>query len=61
MSTAATSNLLYRLSEVADGTLINFTHTLVGPFPEEHRPRLASGWTALHARVRQAAEAADQR
>ena len=42
----------------AEGTLITFTHTLVGPFPEEHRPRLASGWTALHARVRKAAEAA---
>ena len=57
MSTAATSNLLYRLSETPDGTLIKFTHTLVGPFPEEHRSRLATGWTALHARVRKAAEA----
>jgi hypothetical protein len=58
MSTAATSNLLYRLSETPDGTLIKFTHTLVGPFPEEHRSRLKSGWTALHARVRKAAEEA---
>jgi hypothetical protein len=58
MSTAATSNLLYRLSETPDGTLIKFTHTLVGPFPEEHRSRLATGWAALHARVRRAAEAA---
>jgi hypothetical protein len=56
MSTAATSNLMYRLSETPDGTLIKFTHTLVGPFPEEHRSRLASGWAALHARVRRAAE-----
>jgi hypothetical protein len=60
MSTAATSNLLYRLSETADGALIKFTHTLVGPFPEEHRSRLKSGWSALHARVRKAAEAAAQ-
>ena len=58
MSTAATSNLLYRLTETPEGTLIKFTHTLAGPFPDEHRPRLASGWTALHARVRRAAEAA---
>ena len=58
MSTAATSNLLYRLTEISKGALITFTHTLVGPFPNEHRPRLASGWTALHARVRKAAEAA---
>lgn len=60
MSTAATSNLLYRLSEVDEGhTLITFTHTLVGPFPDDHRPQLGAGWTALHARVRAAAEAAD--
>jgi uncharacterized protein YndB with AHSA1/START domain len=59
MSTAATSNLQYRLSETPEGTIIKFTHTLVGPFPEDHRSRLASGWTALHARVRNAAEAAN--
>jgi len=58
MSTAATSNLLYRLSETDEGTLITFTHTVVGPFPEDHRPQLGTGWTALHARVRAAAEAA---
>jgi hypothetical protein len=58
MSTAATSNVLYRLSETAEGTLITFTHTLVGLFPDDHRPRLGAGWTALHARVRKAAEAA---
>ena len=57
MSTGATSNLLYHLSETPDGTLIKFTHTLVGPFPEDHRSRMATGWTALHARVRAAAEA----
>ncbi len=56
MSTAATSNLLYRLSEADGGTLITFTHTLVGPFPEDHRPQLGAGWTALHARVRAAGE-----
>jgi hypothetical protein len=58
MSTGATSNLLYRLSEAPEGTLIKFTHTAVGPFPEDHRPRLATGWAALHARVRKAAESA---
>jgi uncharacterized protein YndB with AHSA1/START domain len=58
MSTGATSNLLYRLSETEDGTLITFTHTVVGPFPEDHRSQLGTGWTALHARVRAAAEAA---
>jgi len=57
MSTAATSNLLYRLTEADGGTLITFTHTVVGPFPEDHRPGIGAGWTALHARVRKAAEA----
>ena len=56
MSTAATSNLMYRLSEENGDTLISFTHTVVGPLPEDHRPRMASGWAALHARVRAAAE-----
>jgi uncharacterized protein YndB with AHSA1/START domain len=57
MSTAATSNLMYRLTEAEAGTLITFTHTVVGPFPEDHRPGLGKGWAALHARVRKAAEA----
>lgn len=59
MSTAATSNMQYRLSEVEDGTLITFKHTVAGPFPEDHRPRLGSGWAAMHARVKRAAEAND--
>ena len=41
MSTGATSNMQYRLTETPEGTLIKFTHTVVGPFPEEHRARLA--------------------
>ena len=60
MSTGATSNLMYRLSDADGGTLITFTHTVVGPFPEDHRPRLATGWTSLNARVRAAAEAHGQ-
>jgi hypothetical protein len=56
MSTGATSNVQYRLSESDGGTLITFTHAIVGPFPEDHRPRLGAGWSALHARVRAAAE-----
>lgn len=59
MSTAATSNLIYRLSETPDGTAIRFLHTLVGPVPDDYRGRIAPGWAALHARVRKAAESAD--
>lgn len=58
MSNAATSNLIYRLSETPDGTLLKFKHTLLGPFPEEHRAGLKTGWTALNLRVKKAAEAA---
>ena len=57
MSTAATLNLLYRLTEVEGSTQISFTHTMVGPFPEDHRSLLGSGWASMHARVRKAAEA----
>lgn len=56
MSTGATSNVMYRLSETAEGTVISFRHTVVGPFPEDHRPRVGAGWAALHARVRTMAE-----
>ena len=60
MSTAATSNLMYRLTEADGGTLISFKHTVVGPVPEDHRPGLGSGWAAMQARVRAAAEADGQ-
>ena len=56
MSTGATSNLMYRLSEDNGVTVISFRHTVVGPFPEDHRPQMGAGWAALHARVRAAAE-----
>lgn len=56
MSTAASSNLMYRLSESEGTTLITFTHTVFGPLPEDHRPQMGAGWAALHARVRAAAE-----
>ena len=57
MSTGATNNLQYRLKEVDGGTLITFHHKLLGPPPGENFPRMGSGWTAMHARVRAAAEA----
>jgi hypothetical protein len=60
LSTGATSNLMYRLSEVDGGTLIAFTHTLVGPVPDEFRDRMGPGWEAIHARVKRAAETAPQ-
>jgi hypothetical protein len=56
VSTGATSNLTYRLSEVDGGTLIAFRHTLVGPAPDEFRDHMAPGWNVLHQRVKRAAE-----
>jgi hypothetical protein len=56
MSTAASSNLIYRLSEVNDGTRIAFKHTVFGPLPDEFRGDMAPGWSALHARVKRDAE-----
>jgi hypothetical protein len=57
MSTGATSNLQYRIKEVEGGSLITFRHTLVGPPPGDDVAQLGSGWKALHARIRAAAEA----
>jgi hypothetical protein len=57
MSNAASSNLQYRLTEADGGTLITFRHTLLGPPPGENYARMGSGWTAMHAKVRAAAEA----
>jgi hypothetical protein len=56
MSTAAANNLIYRLTEVDDGTMISFRHTLLGPVPDEFRQTMAPGWEAMHARVKQQAE-----
>lgn len=58
LSSGATSNLIYRLSEVDDGTLISFRHSLVGPVPDDFREHMAPGWSVLHARIKRAAEAA---
>jgi uncharacterized protein YndB with AHSA1/START domain len=56
MSAAVLSNVQYRLKEVDAGTLIMFRHTAFGFIPDDHRPRLAEGWTALLNRIRKAAE-----
>ena len=60
MSTSATSNLMWRLSEGPEGTVITFRHTIIGPFPDDQRSTIGTGWSALHARVRQAAEARNE-
>ena len=61
MSTGATSNLMYRLTDKDGSTLISFRHTVVGPFPEEQREQTAAGWAAMHARIKSAAKAAGKK
>jgi len=51
ISTAAVSNVQYRLKEVEDGTLITFRHTAFGFVPDDYKERIGSGWKALLDRV----------
>ena len=60
ISTGATSNLMYRLTESRGGTLITFRHSVVGPLPDEFRQHMAPGWSVLHQRAKKAAEAASR-
>jgi hypothetical protein len=56
MSSGATSNMIYRLSETDGGTRISFKHTVVGPVPDQVREHMHQGWAAMHARVKLGAE-----
>ena len=58
MSTAATNNVMYRLTETDGGTSINFRHTCVGPVPDGFKENMGPGWDDIHARVKRQAEAA---
>jgi hypothetical protein len=57
MSYPVISNIQYRLSESDGGTLIKFHHTALGLIQDDHRQGVASGWTHIHNRVRERAEA----
>ena len=57
ISMATSNNLIYRLSEKDGGTLITFTHTLLGSVPDDFEEKMPLGWQAMHARVKQLAEA----
>ena len=57
MSYPVVSNLQYRLSEQDGGTLIKFHHTALGLIQDEHRQGVGKGWTHMHDRVRERAEA----
>jgi hypothetical protein len=61
MSYPVVSNVQYRLSEAAGGTLIKFCHTALGLIQEDHRKGVVQGWGHIHASVRKRAEAARSR
>ena len=56
MSYPVANNVLYRLSEEKDGTLITFHHTAMGLIIEDHRKGVSTGWASIHERVKQLAE-----
>ncbi len=53
----AMSNLQYRLSEEAGGTLIKFHHQALGLILDEHRQGIPNGWRFTHALLKERAEA----
>jgi uncharacterized protein YndB with AHSA1/START domain len=57
MSYAVMSNVQYRLSEEAGGTLIKFHHLALGVIAQDHREGLGKGWGYIAARVKERAEA----
>jgi uncharacterized protein YndB with AHSA1/START domain len=56
ISNPVISNVQYRLSESAGGTLLVFRHTALGFLEEELRTGLVQGWTPLLERIRRRAE-----
>lgn len=58
MSLAVTSNVQYRLSEEAGGTLIKFQHLGFGFIPDDFRKGLTGGWKQINARAKGRAETA---
>jgi hypothetical protein len=56
MSYAVMSNVQYRLSEEAGGTLIKFHHLALGVISADHRQGFGKGWHAIHERTQQRAE-----
>jgi hypothetical protein len=56
MSSAVVSNVQYRLTEEAGGTLIKFHHFALGAISDEHRKGFGEGWKGIHERAKQRAQ-----
>ena len=57
MSFAVCSNIQYRLKAVEGGTVITFTHTALGMFPDGYREAMAGGWKSLSDRLHERLQA----
>jgi hypothetical protein len=58
MSQPVANNVIYRLSQEGNETVIKFCHTAFGPIQPEHRDGVTKGWTHMNTRVRERAERA---
>jgi len=56
MSYPVNSNVQYRLTEEAGGTLIKFHHLALGMIPEDFRKGVTGGWGNINARAKERAE-----
>jgi hypothetical protein len=56
MSFPVVSNVQYRLSEVAGGTMIKFHHLAMGLIADQHRAGVALGWRHINESARKRAE-----
>lgn len=61
MSYPVVSNVQYRLSEEAGGTLIKFHHKAFGLIEDQHRENVGKGWGQINERARVRAEASRPR
>ena len=56
MSQPVANNVMYRLSQDGDETVIKFRHSGFGPILEDHRKGVTAGWGSIHDKMRQRAE-----
>lgn len=56
MSYPVSNNVIYRLSEEGDETVIKFSHSAFGLIQEDHRKGVVAGWSHMNDQARQRAE-----
>ena len=58
MSQPVANNVIYRLSQVGDETVIKFCHSGFGPILDEHKKGVTAGWGSIHQKLVERAEKA---